>query len=214
MKVAIIDDHKILAEAIKNTLINSPEIAEIKLFVSGDSFLNDNSSWFPDLIISDLLMPGKNGPELVKAYKEKGNNPLKIIILSSITNIPTIKHVIRQGANAYLSKEEPIEELLEAISKVVTGEQYIGKSLRNKLINNIFIEEQIIYHLSPREKDVLQWVCKGFVIKEVASQLNLSVHTVQSYHKNIMKKFKVNRTSDLINIAILNGFYTPDIKGL
>jgi DNA-binding NarL/FixJ family response regulator len=56
---------------------------------------------------------------------------------------------------------------------------------------------------------VLKLICSGKTIKEVANEMHLSYHTVKSYHKNIMKKFKVNRTFDLIVFAMKNGFYQP-----
>jgi DNA-binding NarL/FixJ family response regulator len=211
MNVAIIEDHRIIAESLNSTLSKHSGIKEIRLFFSSDSFLNNNNGWNPHLIISDLLMPGISGAELIKAYKAKLGDQIKIIILSSVTNKATIKHVIRQGANGYLSKEEPLEELIKAIHKVIDGERYISESLRNKLANNLLEEDQIAYHLSPREKDVLRLVCSGRIMKEIADDLGLSIHTVQSYHNNVMRKFKVRRTSDLIVAAIRNGFYNPEI---
>lgn len=213
MNIAIVEDHRIIAESLSKTLSTYSGIREVRLFFSSDSFLKSNGEWKPQLIISDLLMPGINGAELVKAYKTKLGDQVKIIILSSVTNRATIKHVIKQGANGYLSKEEPLEELIMAIHKVIAGERYVSESLRTKLANSLNEENQITYHLSPRERDVLNLVCSGRIMKEVADDLGLSIHTVQSYHNNIMRKFRVKRTPDLIVAAIRHGFYNPEING-
>jgi DNA-binding NarL/FixJ family response regulator len=98
---------------------------------------------------------------------------------------------------------------MTAVNKVLAGDQYVSSALKRKLSNNL-IEEEFSYHLSPREKDVLRLVCSGRIIKEVAEDLGLSTHTVQSYHKNILQKFNVKRTTDLVRIAIQLGFYNPD----
>jgi len=205
MNVAIVEDHKIIAEALNRSLVSHEKIKEIRLFFSSDSFLDKANSWSPNLIISDLLMPGVNGVELIKAYKAKLGDKVRIIILSSVTNKTTVKQALRQGANGYLSKEEPLEDLIKAIHAVINGESYISESLKDE--NNP--SDDSGYHLSPREKDVLNLVCSGRIMKEVADDLGLSIHTVQSYHNNILRKFKVRRTSDLIVAAIRNGFYNP-----
>ncbi len=205
MKVAIIEDHKIIAETLSNSLKKQAIIKEVRHFYSSTSFLDINQKWQPHLIISDLLMPGITPTELVKAYKNKLGEEIKIIILSSVTNLNTVNQIIHQGANGYLSKEESLEELIKAIHKVINGEKYISESLREE--NQLTNED--CYHLSPREKDVLNLVCSGRIMKEIADDLGLSIHTVQSYHKNILRKFKVRRTTDLIVSAIREGFYHP-----
>jgi two-component system invasion response regulator UvrY len=90
---------------------------------------------------------------------------------------------------------------------VITGGQFISPALEKSLIKSIFTEDQHVFHLSPREKEVLSLVCSGRTIKEMAYDMALSAHTVQTYQKKIMKKFKVNRTADLIVFAIQNGLY-------
>lgn len=215
MNVAIIEDHKLLADALKNALSGRADINEIQIFLSGEAFLNKNNAWRPQVIISDILMPGKNGVDLIRDYKAMGDNNLKIIIMSSISNTKTVKEAMKQGAHGYLNKEEPLEELINAIDAVTAGEQYISKSIRNKMISNMLNDsDQITFHLSPREKEVLHYVCSGLIIKEIAARLDLSVNTVQGYHKNIMHKFNAKRTTDLIIIAIQNGFYNPEIRNI
>ncbi|PWN60058.1 response regulator transcription factor [Chryseobacterium oncorhynchi] len=213
MLVALIDDHQMIAEAIRNSLLFQRIAAEIEIYGSAQSFFEKtDKSRLPELIITDLLMPGINGVELLKAYHKfiLSNNEehtCKLIVLSTLSDPLTVKMAIRYGANAYLSKESTIEELIEAINECMDGNKYIGRNLRDGIVNNFFNDEQIVYHLSPREKDVLKLICSGKTIKEAAYDMNLSPHTVKSYYKNIMKKFNVNRTSDLIVFAMKNGFY-------
>lgn len=212
MTIAIVEDHKIVAESLKSFLTGRPGIREVRVFFDSESFLQSQKSWKPYIIISDLLMPGKNWAELIKAYRTDGREDLKIIILSSLTNKSMVHHIMKQGANGYIGKDEPIEELVKAINSVSKGERFLSEALKDKLLNTLFFEETIDYRLSPREQDVLRLICSGRIIKEIADELQLSVHTVQSYHNNVMRKFKVKRTPDLIIAAIQNGFYNPDVK--
>lgn len=213
MKISIIDDHQIITESLKKLLLQSTEINEVDTYPNADTFLNFiTAESLPDVIITDLLMPGTNGMELVEKIREtfKGAK-VKMIILSSITDVQTIKQSLRTGADGFLSKNTSLDELMEAIFTVRDGKNYIGENLRKNLLDAVFTEEQVVYHLSPREKEVLHKVCSGFTIKEIAYDMNLSVHTVQYYHRNVMAKLKVKRTSDLIVFAMQSGLYIPDI---
>jgi two-component system invasion response regulator UvrY len=116
---------------------------------------------------------------------------------------------LRSGASGYLCKDSSPEELADALITVYHGEPYIGESLRPSLLRNTLAEEQFVYNLSPREKEVLKLVCDGKTIKESAYEMELSVNTVQTYYKTILKKFNLNRTADLIVFAMQNGLYTP-----
>ncbi len=212
MYIVIIDDHPLLTESVKNLLQQQPGITEVKTFNTADSFLSEKMIPFPDIIICDILMPGTNGLKLLETCQAQYGSKVKLIIMSSIIDVQTIKQTIRAGAKGYISKSSPIEELIEAIHEVSDGKQYISKNLRESMLNQMFTEEQVVYHLSPREKDVLHKVCSGLTIKEIAYDLKLSIHTVQYYHRTVMSKLKVKRTSDLIVFAMQNGLYIPDVN--
>jgi len=212
MKIVLLDDHILLSETLANVLQQRIPGSEIKVFKNGELFLAaDFKTWEPDLVIADMLMPGPNGIEVMeKAFLQFGRQ-YKFIFLSSIVDVHTIKNAMRMGGSGYLSKDTPIEEVLEAIEVVMDGEQYIGKNLKDSLVKYVFAEDQITFHLSPRQKEVLEMVCKGKTPKEIAYETGLSQHTVQEYLKAIMRKFKVNRTTDLVVFAIQKGLYNPGI---
>ncbi|BAV07899.1 DNA-binding response regulator, LuxR family [Filimonas lacunae] len=195
-----------LTDLLQSILTSDASITEMRTFNKAEDFLH--TGWQPDIIVTDILMPGLSGMELLEIVKEK-NYTSKVLILSGITDVQTIKQAIRSGAAGYLSKNTSLEELTAAIAAIHNCEQYISNKLRNSLLNTVFTEEQVVFHLSPREKDVLELICSGHTVKEAAYKLNLSAHTVHSYHKSIMKKFKVNRTADLIVFAMQKGLYSP-----
>jgi len=203
----------LLSETLANVLENRIKDAQVKTFKNGALFLAANfKEWEPDLVIADMLMPGMNGVEVMdKAFLQFGRQ-FKFIFLSSIIDVHTIKNAIRMGASGYLSKETPIEEVLDAINAVLGGDQYIGKNLKDSLVKYVFAEDQVTFHLSPRQKEVLEMLCKGKTPKEIAYDTGLSQHTVQEYLKAIMKKFKVNRTTDLVVFAIQKGLYNPGVS--
>ncbi len=204
MNIAIIDDHKLLTDAIRFALKDY----ELSVFNDPVCFLDATRQGFkPDIIITDLLMPQMSGIDLIEAIRKDKENPARIIVLSSVNDAQTIRHCLRKGANAYVSKDASLSELPDAIREVAGGNEFISFNLQKTLIKSMLTEDQYVYHLSPREKEVLQMICQGNTIKEIAYEMQLSAHTVQTYQKKIMKKFKVNRTADLIVFAIQNGLY-------
>jgi DNA-binding NarL/FixJ family response regulator len=209
MTIALIDDHELIAKAITYMLQKDSGIAEVRTFTAVQSFLGSlDGSWKPDVIITDLLLPVMGGMELMEKIRKMPEfNDTRIIVLSSITDAHTIRHTFKLGANGYLSKDSSLEELGDALQAVTEGKQYIAKKLASSQMNFVLSEKPIRIHLTPREKDVLDLICSGFTSKEIAAQLGLSVYTVQGYHKNIMKRFRVNRTADLIVFAIQKGLY-------
>eukprot|EP01035_Chromulina_nebulosa_P041899 gene41899-56740_t len=160
MNIALIDDHILLTEILQSALKLHIADADIKNFSgSRDFFAQNFKEWQPEIVLTDMLMPGMSGLELMdKALLELGAH-YKFIILSSISDVHTIKNAIRMGARGYLSKDTPLEEVIEAITTVLQGEQYIGKSLRPSLVKYVFDDDKVTFHLSPREKEVLNRVC-------------------------------------------------------
>lgn len=211
MYIALIDDQQLFIKSLAYLLEKYDFIEKISTFKNPRVFFDQGMNPDPDIIIADILMPELSGFEMIQEFKKRNIN-FKIIILSSIVEIKIVRHMIRSGACGYLGKDSSPEELIEAIKTVHEGEPYVGESLRKKLVRNTLMEDRFIYNLSPREKEVLQYVCSGHTIKETAHALGLSTNTVQTYYKNVLKKFNLNRTADLIIFAVKNGLYNPKKK--
>lgn len=211
INLILIDDHQLLTESLSRLMTEYEFIGEIKTYKNPKEYLaisNSSSTQSDTIIICDIIMPEMSGIDFLE-YLKKNHLKNKVILLSSITEVQTIRHAMRIGASGYLSKDAPPDELADALLTVQKGEPYIGESLRKSLIRNSFTEEQFVYSLSPREKEVLKWVCTGKTIKETAYEMGLSANTVQTYYKSILKKFNLNRTADLIVFVIQNGLYNP-----
>ena len=210
MNIVLVEELVLLAGALQNWLRQIPGIDDVATYTDGKDFLKDDSRNSPDVLIIDWMINSMTGMELLDLARATLPKETKIIVLSTVTDVQTIKHAIRRGANGFLSKTSTsLEEFKESIEQVNAGKQYIGKGIRDTLINSVFTDEQVVLHLSPREKEVLQKVCSGRTIKEIAYDLKLSAHTVQYYHRSVMEKLKVKRTTDLIVYAMQHGLYIP-----
>jgi two-component system invasion response regulator UvrY len=208
MNISIIDDHKLLTDAIEMALQGIYPDCQLSVFNRPTTFVESlREDTDVDIVITDLLMPKMSGIELIETVRKVKGDSVRIIVLTSVNDVQTIRHALRSGANAYISKDDSLTELPAAIKEVTAGGEFISPSLQRNLIKSIFTEDQQVFYLSPREKEVLLLVCSGRTVKEMAYDMGLSSHTVQTYQKKIMKKFNVNRTADLIIFAIQKGLY-------
>ena len=212
MFIVLIDDHSLLTESLSMILLQQPGVDKVMSYNSGDDFIVEKQLVPPDLIILDIMMPGIDGIKLIEHCRNEFSDDVKIIVLSFIVNVQIIKQAMRKGANGFISKSASIIELLNAIEEVKAGNQFISKKIRDEILKSMVTEEKISFQLTQREKDVLEGICKGLTIKEIAFGLKLKYHTVQYYHKNILVKLKVKRSSDLIVFAMLHGLYIPEIS--
>ncbi|MDQ1090283.1 response regulator transcription factor [Siphonobacter sp. SORGH_AS_1065] len=206
MTIAIIDEHTVIGESLKIILSTYYTDALITYYLKTADFLGDTGRGEVDVIILDLLMPEQAGLDFMVEYRKEFDSS-KFIIVSALNDANTIRYALRLGADAYVSKDESLVEIKRAIDSVMLNSQYLSTNIRKSLVDHILVDEKIVFHLTPRERQVLNQVCNGFTIKETAYHLKISVHTAQEHYKNIMKKFKVNRTVDLIVFAIKHGLY-------
>jgi len=208
MNIAIVDDHLMLAESLQGSLRKLVKNSDVRLFNKGSVFLrSDFEQWQPDIVITDILAPETDGLKMVETASSLLNN-CKFIFLSAISDATTVKSALRVGAKGYLTKGSSVDELILAIDTVNLGRQYIGKSLKEDLLNFMLADEKPIdSDLSPREKEVLQRICSGRTPKEIAFDMNLSLNTIQLYNNAILRKFNLNRTVDLVAFAIQRGLY-------
>ena len=119
MNICIIDDHFLLAQSLKSILDPFGKNHNIKLYRSAEEFLDDDFyGWKPDVILSDLLLPGMGGMELIEAAKPIG---AKFILLTSVTDAVIVREALKKGVSGFLTKDISEEELKEAIDQCLMG---------------------------------------------------------------------------------------------
>lgn len=211
MKISIIDDHKLLSELLRSSLVKFDHIQSVNVYDDYQKFFSHLGVVKPDILIVDMLMPEINGVDLIKKCREiLPAKELKILVLSTVINPNVVKEALKAGANGYVCKDVSIEELLKAI-RFMQGDYsraYIGESLKDILVQSQLFED-VKFKLSPREQELLVNICEGKTVKEISFDLELSVNTIQSYMKQLMRKMDVNRTPDLILKAIKFGLFYP-----
>ncbi|MBC6113113.1 response regulator [Pedobacter fastidiosus] len=213
MKICLIDDHQLLSELLKISLADFDFVESVNIYNQADKFFAHLDTVKPNFLILDMLMPDMNGIDIIRnCRKTRSKTELKILVLSSITNPNTIRAAFKMGANGYLCKDASVEELVEAIQFINEFDRktYVGNSLKEILVQSQLFEDTVTFTLSPREKELLHYVCLGKTVKEIAIILDLSANTIQSYMRQLMYKMDVNRMPDLILKAIEYGLFLPN----
>jgi DNA-binding NarL/FixJ family response regulator len=207
IKVGLVDDHTIVREGFKVLLNSTDNIEVVCEAADGDqalTMLQDNQI---DVLISDVYMPKLNGIELCTELN-KNENHVPVLLLSMYNNKEYFVKAIKSGASGYLLKDCEKEELCLAIKKIANGDTYFGNSVSNTLVQSLFEAKKPKtkgeYHVTPREREILQFAMEGLSTKSIAERLYLSPRTVDKHRANIMEKFGVHSIVELINFIRKN----------
>ena len=161
----------------------------------------------PDVIVLDIAMPILNGLDAAKQVKEAVPS-VKLIVLTMSTDIQLAAEVLRRGASGYLLKTCASLELVTAVHNVLSGRTHISQSLCKSDVQYLrrtkteLVQED--ERLTPREKEVLQLLADGKVMKEVGNILNMSTTTVAFHKYRMMETLGVKSTAELVRYAVRN----------
>ena len=192
-KIVLADDHLIVAQGIASIL--QPEHEILAIAKNGEELVELVKKHKPELVITDISMPGMTGIAAIAALK-RVKNDLKIICLTMHDEQEYAESAISAGALGYVLKHEATEELLKAVESVLTGQQFISKSIQ--------VDEEAPT-LSARQLSVLRLLVQGKSAKQVAEELFISPRTVEFHKYTIMKLIDAKTTADLIQYAITHG---------
>lgn len=204
IKLIIIDDHPLVADGIATMLKDESYlqiVASAKTGRQGLAILGEHPDC--DAILLDINMPDTDGLQLCEQIRQLYPN-LKIIGLTSVNEAGIISQMIRRGANGYLLKDMEKEELLHAINRVLDGHVYLSKGANDKILQQLReldINPHQLPMLTRREKEILSLLDKGLSSQEIASQLSLSIHTIDTHRKNMLQKLNVHNTPALLKAA-------------
>ena len=208
IKILIADDHPMVAESLGMLLDVQDNLEVIGTVNNGWqalSFVEDNQ---PDIIIADLQMPLLNGINMTLRVREKFPK-IKVILLTMSEEATDIKDGIQAGIHAYIMKSAERPELLKAIEVVSGGQKYFSAKIEKKLSEipnpenaggRLLIDDQV--PLTKRELEIVRMILLNKSSNEISDSLFLSLNTVHTHRRNIMKKIGVNNSIGLMQWAI------------
>ncbi len=214
VKILLVDDHAVVRKGIISLLEDEDQIQIIGDVAGGQEALDFIQKVKPDLVLLDLNMPLMSGIETANQLTKK--YPLIKKIVFSMHNDPHyVLNSIENGVDGYLLKDCEKEDILLAIKTVTNGQKYFPPTISLILVDalqnrNTFqpkvIVKTVIDHLSKKEKQILKLISEGQNSKEIAEKLNLSTRTVSNHRANMLKKTKMNNTTELVRMASKQGF--------
>jgi len=202
--ILIADDHKMFAQGLAGLL--EDEFDLVGSVENGQALIDAAVRLKPDLIIVDISMPVLNGLDAVRRLYQ-GNTSAKVVFLTMHADTRLLREAFQCGGVGYVLKQSAGEELLFALRQVMSGRNYISPSIEKELKNETLAkpDEKQHFNLTPRQREVLQLLCVGYTMKEIANQLNISTRTAETYKYQIMEGLGVESTAELIQYAIKLG---------
>ncbi len=207
VKVVITDDHKLVAEGLKNILTLDKNFSVIAVYASGNDLLSGLAKAQPDVLLLDLQLPDYTGNELVRIITRQ-YPAVRILILTSMEALFHVKDVMQHGASGYLTKDAEPAVLLRAIEQVYAGETFLEGELKEALFNNMLKTNRQIVKMPPltqREKEVLELLVAEYTSQEIADKLFLSPRTVESHRLSLFQKLDVKNSVGLVKKALQLG---------
>lgn len=209
IKIMVVDEHKILREGLATLIAKQPDMEIVGEATDGREALDLVEKNTPDLILMDVTMPNLNGIEATRKIKAK-QPEIEIIALSLHSDRRFVLGMIGAGASGYLIKQCTFDELVLAINTVMAGNKYLSPEISNILVEEYFRKDSqkkaiIDLKLTSREREILQLLAEGKNTKEIASNLSISVKTVETHRRHIKRKLKTSSVAKLTKIAIKEG---------
>ncbi len=191
IRVLLVDDHPIIRNGIKNMLVKTMDIEVVGEAENGEAVIGLVKRLKPDVLVLDMDLPGKNGIQVTEELKAMGS-PVHILAFSGYDDRQFIEGVLNSGASGYLTKDEPIETVIEAIRGVAGGQQgWLSRKVKAAIMSMYQDEERTSNRISPREAQVYGLISEGKTNKRIAHELSISEKTVEKYIYNLFQKFDV-----------------------
>lgn len=211
IKILVADDHEIVREGLRTILERHPGWTVCGEASTGRQALTEAIRLQPDIILMDISMPELNGLDATPLILEQVPHA-KILILSAHDSERLIRQMLSSGARGYMLKTDAGRDLVKAVGALASGRLFFTASVSNLVLGDYQqrsaepgdIPRHSPSTLSPREREVLQLLAEGKTNKEVATQLNTSVKTVENQRAKIMTKLNFHSLTDLVRYAIQN----------
>jgi len=218
IRIMLVDDHPLFRQGLRRVLESEPDMVVVLEAEDGSSALEEVLTQKPDVIVTDINMPGMNGLQLAR---ELGASmpEVGVIVLTGFDDEEQIFHAMRSGASAYFPKDVNPAQLIEAVRQVVAGHYVIDDEILEKTdvagwllrhfdqVSSVDgTPNELFAPLSPREMEILQQITMGRSNKEIAYHLGISRQTVKNHMTSILRKLSVSDRTQAALYAVKRGW--------
>ena len=203
IKILIADDHPLIRKGIKDVLEEEMDFKVVADAAYPHEILDGIKNHNPDILITDLSMPGRSGLDLISDIRQLYPK-LPILVLTMHPEERFAIRALKAGSAGYLTKDTKPEDIIKAVRQILTGRKYITPSIAEKLATEFERDFEKDPHqlLSDREYQVMRMIAAGEKIRDIAMKLSLSIRTVNTYRARILDKMKMKNDTELTFYAM------------
>ncbi len=205
-RILLVDDHPMMREGLTQLIQHEADLEICGEAGDANQALEKINALKPDLVLSDITLPGKNGIELIKDIHAM-HPDLLVLVLSMHDEALYVERVLRAGGRGYVMKQEGGKKIMDAIRQVLSGQIHVSEKMSSKILE-IFsgrrsdVATSPIEKLTDREFEVFQLIGEGLGTKQMADKLHLSAKTIDVHRANIKAKLQLGSVAELIRHAV------------
>jgi DNA-binding NarL/FixJ family response regulator len=205
-RILIVDDHPFMRAGLAQLINRQPELTVVGEAGDPSAAMSELARCDPDLILTDITMPGRSGLEFIKDLRAERPD-LAILVISMHDEVIYAERVLRAGARGYIMKEAGGDNLLAAIRQVLAGAIYVSPKISAGILEGISQgkprgSSSPIERLTDREFEIFQLVGQGKSTRDIAAQLHLSPKTVDVHRGHIKEKLELKDATALVRHAV------------
>jgi two-component system response regulator NreC len=216
LSVLLVEDHAIVRQGIKALLAEEADIGVVGETGDGSQALVLVERLHPQVVLMDLSLPGLGGIEAIRQIRDRFPT-VRVVVLSMHEGEEYVFRALRAGAAGYVVKQSTATELVLALRAVAAGSTFLSPAISEILIDDYVHraetqarDEEALDILTPREREVLQLIVRGFNNRQIAERLHISIKTVETHRGNMMGKLDVHDRASLVKFAMDSGLMALD----
>jgi DNA-binding NarL/FixJ family response regulator len=205
-RVLVVDDHPLVREGLAARISAQPDLEVCGAAATAEEALRLIRSSQPALVLVDLALQGSSGGglDLIREIRARGPDP-RILVVSAYDEALYAERVLRAGAEGYINKQEAQASVIEAIRTVLRGELFMSTTVTRRLTDRALARQVASgpSALTDRELQVFERIGRGRTTREIAIDLRLSIHTIESHREKIRLKLNLRNGTELQQHAVL-----------
>ena len=216
IQVFIVSQQSLFQQGIEHSLSEREDIIVSGVAEVNEKVLSAIDTLPPDVALVDIDGPSESGLALARRIKQRSPS-IGVIVLTSNPTDAQLFEALKAQAGAYLSKEITADQLVDTVRRVARGEHPINESLttRPKVAEQVLHQFQELYWrseaeafispITPRETEILNYIAKGYLNKQIAAELGISEQTIKNHVTSILRKLNANARTEAVVVAIKQG---------
>jgi NarL family two-component system response regulator LiaR len=209
IRVLVADDHAVVRQGLRTFLELQDDIEVVADVPDGQQALAAVAEHAPDVVLMDLVLPVVDGVEAIRRIVSE-RPATRVIALTSFLDDDKLFPAVRAGAAGYLLKDVQPQELVRAIRTVHAGEALLHPAVAARLMEEVAVRDDPSEPLTPREREVVDLIARGFSNKRIAAELGIAEKTVKAHVSNVLSKLGLNDRTQVAMHAVRQGWVEVD----